>query len=48
MTVYLPAVIRIDEGDNRVQICATLFSIENTEKDFIITLGTSNDTGIVS
>ena len=45
VTVSFPAMIIVDEGDGSVEVCATLFSTENTEKDFIITLGTSDDTG---
>ena len=45
VTVSLPAMIDIDEGDGSIEVCATLYSTGSTEKDFIITLSTSDGTG---
>ena len=45
MTVSVPATISSDEGDGMVQVCATLSAMEDTQRDFTITLGTSDDTG---
>ena len=45
MTVSLPAIINVDEGDGTVQICATLVDMGDIERDFIISLSTINGTG---
>ena len=45
VTVSVPATITIHEGDGIVQVCATLCAVENTERDFTITLATSDGTG---
>ena len=45
VTVSLPAMIDVGEGGSSVEVCATLYSNGSTEKDFIITLGTSDGTG---
>ena len=44
--VSLSAMISVTEGDDSVQVCPTLFSMDNTERNFIVTLGTSDGTGI--
>ena len=46
VTVSVPAMLRIDEGDGQVEVCATLSAAEDTERAFNITLLTSDDTGI--
>ena len=45
VTVSLPAMIGVGEGDGSVKVCTTLYSNGSIEKDFIITLGTSDGTG---
>ena len=45
MIVSIPAVRNAHEGDGQVQVCATLFSQEDIERDFIVTLATSDGTG---
>lgn len=34
-----------DRDDETVQVCATLTAVENIEKNFMITLATSDNTG---
>ena len=43
--VAIPATESVSEEDGMVQVCATLSAMEMTERDFTITLATSNDTG---
>ena len=43
--VSIPSSKKISEGDGIVQVCATLTALENTERNFTVTLTTSNDTG---
>ncbi len=45
MTVSVPAMLSVGEGDGMVQVCGTLSAIEDTERNFTITLATSNGTG---
>ena len=45
MTVSIPAVVSVGEEDGMVQVCATLSAVEDTERDFTITLATSDGTG---
>lgn len=35
----------VSEGDGVIQVCATLIAMEKSERDFFITLSTSNGTG---
>ncbi len=45
VTVSDPAMLSVDEGDGMVQVCATLSAVEDTQRNFIITLTTNDDTG---
>ncbi len=45
MTVSVPAMLSVGERDGIVQVCATLSAVEDTERDFIIALATSDGTG---
>ncbi len=46
MTVSVPAMLIINEGDGLVRVCATLSAVEDTEREFTITLATTNRTGM--
>ena len=47
MTVSIPSMVSVDEEDGMVQVCATLSALDDTERDFSITLATEDDdTGI--
>ena len=45
VTASLSAIMNVDEGDGSVQVCVALFSFEDIERDFVITLNTNDDTG---
>ncbi len=45
MIVSVPSMLIVGEGDEMVQVCATLSSMEATERNFTITLATSDGTG---
>ena len=45
MSVSVPAMVSVDEGDGMVQVCAALSAVEDTERDFSVTLATSDGTG---
>ena len=45
VTVSIPAVENVGEEDRMVQVCATLSAVEDTERNFTITLATNNGTG---
>ena len=45
VTVSIPATESVGEEDGMVEVCATLSAMEKTERDFTITLATSNDSG---
>ena len=45
VSVSVPAMVSVGEGDGMVQVCATLSTVEDTERDFTITLATSDGTG---
>ncbi len=45
MTVSVPAMLSVGEGDGMVQVCATLSAMDATERNFTITLTTSDSTG---
>ena len=45
VTVSVPAMLSVGEGDGMVQVCATLSAVEETERNFTITLTNSDDTG---
>ncbi len=46
VVVFIPTLMGVDEGDEMVQVCATLSTVEDTERNFTITLATSDGTGI--
>ena len=48
VTVSVPAMVSVGEGDGTVTVCATLTVVEATERDFTITLATSNGTGKIN
>ena len=43
--VSIPDVVSVGEEDGMVQVCATLSAVNDTERNFAITLATSDDTG---
>ena len=45
VNVSVPAMLSVGEGDGVVQVCATLSAAEETEKNFTVTLVTSDGTG---
>ena len=45
MTVSIPDMVSVGEEDGMVQVCATLSAVEDTERNFTITLATSDGTG---
>ncbi len=45
MVVFVPTLLSVGEGDGMVQACATLSTVEDTERNFTITLATSDGTG---
>ena len=45
VSVSLPATIIVGEGEGMVEVCATLSAMEDTERNFMITLTTDDDTG---
>ena len=47
VTVSFPATESVGEEDGMVQVCATLSAVVKTEREFTITLATSNDSGKV-
>ena len=42
VTVSVPTMVSVGEGDGTVQVCATLTAIEDTERNFTIMLATSS------
>ncbi len=46
VTVSVPAMLSVGEGDEMVQVCATLFVTEDTERDVTIKLATIDGIGI--
>ncbi len=45
MTVSVPQVLSVSEGDGVAIVCATLLTIEAIERRFTVTLSTSDGTG---
>ena len=43
--VSVPAMSSVSEGDGAVQVCATLSVMEDTERDFVISVSTNDGTG---
>ncbi len=47
VSVSLPSTMSVDEGDGRVEVCTTLSGAAvATERDFMITLATSDGTAL--
>ena len=46
MTVTVPAMVRVYEDNSIVQVCAELNPMEATQREFSVTLATSDDSGI--
>jgi hypothetical protein len=46
VTVSIPAMMSVGEGDGMVQVCATLSAVDDTERNVTITLATGEDTGM--
>ena len=46
ITVSVPSMVRVNEGDGTVQICAMLSSIEDTQRNFSINMATREISGI--
>ncbi len=46
VSVSLPSAMSVGEGDGTVEVCATLTSAVATERDFMITLATSDGTAV--
>ncbi len=46
MTVFVLSMLSVGEGDRMVQVCATLSVVEDTERNFTISLATSDSTGL--
>ena len=46
VTVMVPAMVSVDEGDGMVQVCAELNAMEATQREFSVTLTTSDDSGM--
>ena len=45
VNVSIPAMLNINEEDRIIQVCITLSAVESIERDFIVTLVTSDGTG---
>jgi hypothetical protein len=45
VTVSVPAMMSVSEGDGMVQVCATLSAMNDTEREFSITLATGDGSG---
>ena len=45
VTLSVPVMTYVDEGDGLVQICATLSAIESIERNFTVALATTSGTG---
>ena len=41
----IPMSLEVGEGDGLVQVCATLSAVEATERNFMVTLMTTDGTG---
>lgn len=46
VTVFVPSMIAVGEANGSVQVCTTLLAMEDTGRDFTITLTTYNGTSI--
>ena len=45
VTVSVPAMMSVGEGSDSLKVCAALLSIDDIERDFVVTLVTSDGTG---
>ena len=45
VTVSVPSILQVSEQGVMVEVCATLLSMEDTERNFTINLATTNHTG---
>ena len=45
VTVSVLPMVSVGEEDKIMEVCATLSAVEDTERDFTITLAASNGTG---
>ena len=45
VSVSLPAMVNVGEGEGMVEVCATLSAMEDTERNFMIILTAVDDTG---
>ncbi len=45
VTVSVPAMLNVSEGGGLVQVCVTLSAVEDTERNFTVSLATSDGTG---
>ena len=48
VTVMVPAMVSVDEGGGMVQVCVELNAMEATQREFSVTLTTSDDSGILN
>ena len=46
VTVMVPAMVSVDEGGGMVQVCAELNAMEATQREFNVTLASSDDSGM--
>ena len=46
VTVSLQATQTVGEGDRMIQVCSTLATLEEIERDLIVKLNTSDNTGL--
>ena len=45
VTVSLPTMVSVSEDDEAVSVCASLTAVENTQRDFTVTVTTSDGSG---
>ena len=45
MSVSVPAMLSVGEGAGMVEVCVSLSALSDTERDFVISLATSSNTG---
>ena len=46
VAISVPDMIEVKEKDGMVEVCATLFTVENTERNIVVTLQSLDDTGL--
>ena len=47
VSVSIPPRATVSEGDLMIQVCVALFAVDDTERNFNLTLATSSGTGII-